>query len=68
MTYVDQRGHEVPLERTFEAIVEIDNDAGLLRPGMKIKAKISTGTRPWGRLILQSALDLLSLDFRFLRL
>jgi len=68
MTYVDQRGREVPLERTFEALVEIDNKAGLLRPGMKIQAKIYAGTRPWGRLVLQSALDLLSLDFRFLRL
>jgi putative peptide zinc metalloprotease protein len=68
MTYIDQHGREVALERTFEAVVEIDNQAGHLRPGMKIKAKISTGTRPWGRLVLQSALDLLSLDFRFLRL
>ena len=62
------REHRDTLERTFEAVVQIDNKDGLLRPGMKIRAKIFTGPRPWGRLVLQSALDLLSLDFRFLRL
>ena len=64
MTYVDARGHEVPLERTFEAVVEIENKAGLLRPGMSVQGKIYAGSHPWGRLVLQSLLDLVSLDYR----
>ena len=27
ITYIDHRGHEVPVERTFEAVVEIENKA-----------------------------------------
>ena len=65
ITYIDRRGHEVPVERTFEAVVEIENKAGLLRPGMSVQGKIYAGSYPWGRLVLQSMLDLVSLDYRF---
>jgi putative peptide zinc metalloprotease protein len=64
-TYVDAHGHEVPLERTFEALIEIENKDGLLRSGMTVQGKIYAGTHPWGRLVLQSILDLVSLDYRF---
>ncbi|MEO8353562.1 MAG: efflux RND transporter periplasmic adaptor subunit, partial [Chthoniobacteraceae bacterium] len=65
-TYADGHGNEVPIERTFEAIVEVENPGGLLRPGMSVTSQITAGTHPWGRLLLQSVLDLLSLDYRFL--
>jgi len=64
-TAFDRAGKEVPLERTFEAEIQVDNGAGLLRQGMTGRAKIDTGRYPWGRLVLQSFLDLVSLDYRF---
>ena len=64
-TGIDREGHEVPLERTFTAEIEVHNADGLLRQGMTGRAKIFTGKRPWGRLVLQSLLDLVSLDYRF---
>lgn len=64
-TYVDAHGREIPIERTFEAVVEVDNHEGLLRPGMSGRGKIYAGKQPWGRLVLQSVLDLVSLDYRF---
>lgn len=64
-TGVNAQGQEVPLERTFEARIDVDNSAGLLRPGMTGHGNIQTGRRLWGRLVLQSLLDLISLDFRF---
>ena len=64
-TYIDAHGREIPIERTFEAVVAVDNREGLLRPGMSGRGKIYAGKQPWGRLVLQSALDLVSLDYRF---
>ncbi len=64
-TGVDAQGHEIPLERTFEARIQVDNSEGLLRPGMTGHGKIHAGRRLWGKLMLQSLLDLVSLDFRF---
>jgi multidrug resistance efflux pump len=64
-TGVDAKGREVPLEHTYEARVIVQNTDGLLRPGMTGHGKIRTGRRMWGRLVLQSVLDLISLDFRF---
>jgi putative peptide zinc metalloprotease protein len=64
-TALDRQGREVPLERTFEAEVQVDNQAGLLRRGMTGRARIDAGRYPWGRLVLQSILDLVSLDYRF---
>lgn len=64
-TYIDAHGREIPIERTFEAAVEVDNHEGLLRPGMSARGKIFAGKQPWGRLVLQSLLDLVSLDYRF---
>ena len=64
-TYTDAHGREIAIERTFEAVVEVDNHEGLLRPGMTGRGKIFAGKKPWGQLILQSVLDLVSLDYRF---
>ncbi|MHA3772669.1 efflux RND transporter periplasmic adaptor subunit [Verrucomicrobiota bacterium sgz303538] len=64
-TILDARGQEVPLERTFEARIDVENPEGLLRPGMTGHGKIFAGKRPWGKLVLQSLLDLISLDYRF---
>lgn len=64
-TAMDRQGKEVPLERTFEAEIQVDNPRGLLRQGMTGRTKIDAGVYPWGRLVLQSFLDLLSLDYRF---
>jgi len=64
-TAFDRLGKEVPLERTFEAEIQVDNRDGLLRQGMTGRAKIEAGRYPWGRLVLQSFLDLVSLDYRF---
>ena len=64
-TGVDAKGQEVPLERTFEAQVDVDNSEGLLHPGMSGHGAIQTGRHLWGKLVLQSILDLISLDYRF---
>ena len=64
-TAFDRTGREVPLERTFEAEIQVDNRQGLLREGMTARAKINAGRYPWGILVLQSFLDLVSLDYRF---
>lgn len=61
----DARGNEVPLEHTFVARIDVENPNGLLRPGMTSHGSIHTGRRPFGKLVLQSLLDLISLDFRF---
>ncbi|HEV7402379.1 MAG TPA: efflux RND transporter periplasmic adaptor subunit [Chthoniobacteraceae bacterium] len=61
----DAHGNEVPLERTFEARIDVENPNGLLRPGMTSHGSIHTGRRPFGKLVLQSLLDLISLDLRF---
>jgi len=66
LTYTDHQGREIPVERTFEAVVEVENKEGLLRPGMSVRGKVHAGWHPWGRLLLQSVLDLLSLDYRFI--
>ena len=66
LTYTDHQGREIPVERTFEAVVEVENKEGLLRPGMTVRGKIHAGWHLWGRLLLQSMLDLLSLDYRFI--
>jgi putative peptide zinc metalloprotease protein len=64
-TAFDRTGKEVPLERTFEAEIQVDNHDGLLRQGMTGRARIDAGPYLWGRLVLQSFLDLVSLDYRF---
>jgi multidrug resistance efflux pump len=64
-TAPDGHGNEVPVERTFEAQVEVDNHEGLLRQGMTGRARIFAGTRPWGELVLHSLRDLVSLEYRF---
>jgi putative peptide zinc metalloprotease protein len=64
-TGFDAHGKEVPLERVFTAEIEVQNPDGVLRPGMTGRARIYAGQRPWGKLVLQSLLDLVSLDYRF---
>ena len=64
-TAIDARGQEVPLERTFEARIDVDNTEGLLRPGMTGHGRIHAGKHYFGKTVLQYLLDLVSLDFRF---
>ncbi len=64
-TGVDAKGQEVPLERTFEVRINVDNSEGVLRPGMTGHGVIHAGRHLRGRLVLQSLFDLISLDFRF---
>jgi putative peptide zinc metalloprotease protein len=64
-TAMDAKGQEVPLERTFEARIDVDNADGLLRPGMTGHGRIHAGKRYFGKTVLQYLLDLVSLDFRF---
>jgi putative peptide zinc metalloprotease protein len=63
--FVDSKGRDIPLERTFEAVVVVDNREGLLRPGMTVRGKISAGRHLWGQLLLESIRDSINLDFRF---
>ena len=64
-TGYDAHGKEVPLERVFTAEIEVKNPDGILRQGMTGRARIFAGQRPWGKLVLQTLLDLVSLDYRF---
>ncbi len=64
-TGMDAHGKEVPLERTYEAIVAVNNEKGLLRPGMTGRALVDVGRHPFGKLLFQSLLDVLSLNYRF---
>ncbi len=64
-TAMDAHGQEVPVERTFEASIDVSNPERLLRPGMTGHGIIHAARRPWGRLVAQSILDLVSLDYRF---
>jgi len=64
-TGMDREGKEVPLKRTYEATIEVDNQDGLLRPGMSGRAKIYAGRHRFGKLFWQSLLDLIRLDLRF---
>jgi RND family efflux transporter MFP subunit len=41
-------------KRVFQARVEVANEAGLLRPGMQGRGKISTGYRPAGFVLLRT--------------
>ena len=54
-----------PTRANFEAQVDVDNSEGLLHPGMSGHGAIQTGRHLWGKLVLQSILDLISLDYRF---
>jgi hypothetical protein len=56
--YVDSKGRDIPTERTYEAVVVVDNHEGLLRPGMTSRGKIYAGTHLWGSLLLQDLLRL----------
>lgn len=64
-TGINAQGQEVPLQRTFEARIDVQNEGGLLRPGMTGHGMIHARKELWGRLLFQSILDLVSLDFRF---
>ena len=65
MTFMDHDGHEVPVDRVFAAQVDVQNPDALLRPGMTGRSVIHCGKRPFGKMVLQSLLDLVSLDYRF---
>jgi len=64
-TFIDREGHEVPVERIFAAQIDVQNPDAQLRPGMTGRAVIYAGQRPFGKMVLQSLLDLVSLDYRF---
>ncbi len=64
-TYMDREGHEVPVERVFAAQIDVRNPDGQLRQGMTGRAVIHAGKRPYGMMVLQTLLDLVSLDYRF---
>jgi multidrug efflux pump subunit AcrA (membrane-fusion protein) len=64
-TFIDRDGQEVPVERIFATQIDVQNPDGFLRPGMTGRARIFAGRRSFGQLVLQSALDLVSLDYRF---
>jgi hypothetical protein len=58
-------GREKLLEHTYVVTVELANPGGKLRYGMTMRAKIETGERPFGKIVLQWFTDLISLDYRF---
>ena len=64
-TVPDGTGREKLLEHTYVVTVEVQNPDNLLRYGMTTRAKIETGKRPFGKIVLQWMVDLISLDYRF---
>ena len=64
-TIPDGTGREKLMEHTYVVTVEVQNPDNLLRYGMTTRAKIETGNRPFGKIVLQWFVDLISLDYRF---
>ena len=64
-TYHDAGGQEKLLEHVYVVTVEVQNPDNHLRYGMTARAKIATGKRPYGKIVLQWITDLISLDYRF---
>lgn len=64
-TFIDREGHEMPVERIFAAQIDVRNPGAQLRQGMTGRAVIHAGRRPFGKMVAQSVLDLVSLDYRF---
>jgi hypothetical protein len=60
-----QTGKEKLLEHTYVVTVELANPERSLRYGMTMRAKIDTGERLYGKIVLQWITDLISLDYRF---
>lgn len=60
-----QTGKERLLEHTYVVTVEVENPENLLRFGMTMRTKISTGKELYGKTVLQWFTDLISLDYRF---
>jgi putative peptide zinc metalloprotease protein len=58
-------GREKLLEHTYVVTVELGNPEHKLRYGMTMRAKIDTGKRLYGKIVLQWFTDLISLDYRF---
>jgi multidrug efflux pump subunit AcrA (membrane-fusion protein) len=58
-------GREKLLEHTYVVTVEVENPQGLLRYGMTMRAKIGTGKKLLGKIVMQHVMDLISLDYRF---
>jgi putative peptide zinc metalloprotease protein len=58
-------GREKLLEHTYVVTVELANPEQKLRYGMTMRAKIDTGKRLYGKIVLQWFTDLISLDYRF---
>jgi putative peptide zinc metalloprotease protein len=64
-TVPDGAGREKLLQHTYVVTVEVQNPENLLRYGMTARARIETGKRPFGKIVLQWMVDLISLDYRF---
>jgi putative peptide zinc metalloprotease protein len=64
-TVPDASGRDKLLEHTYVVTVEVQNPDNLLRYGMTARTKIETGRRPFGKIVLQWMVDLISLDYRF---
>jgi putative peptide zinc metalloprotease protein len=64
-TVPDATGRDKLLEHTYVVTVEVQNPDNLLRYGMTARAKIETGKRPFGKIVSQWMVDLISLDYRF---
>jgi hypothetical protein len=58
-------GKEKLLEHTYVVTVEVANPEHKLRYGMTMRARIDTGQRLFGKIVLQWFTDLISLDYRF---
>jgi len=54
----------LPLGQVFQVRLAIDNEDGLLRPGMSGRIKIYCGRRPLGSTLWQNFLSMLRTDFR----
>ena len=58
-------GKEKLLEHTYVVTVELANPERKLRYGMTMRARVDTGKRLYGKIVLQWFTDLISLDYRF---
>lgn len=61
---VDTSGSEKIMEKQWFAVLRLDEESGLLRPGMTGRVQIDCGTSTIGRLLGQNMLDFINLDYR----
>ena len=61
---IDKAGKEKPLEHQWYAQVKIVESSHLLRPGMTGRVKVKCGMQTIGRVLGQTLLDSINLDYR----